>query len=553
MRSKALYRWPRFTYVRVLSKEETEPGKAYELICSMVKEGQYAYLVEGVSLTKFIDQLGHADEENQAINLHALHIAYNFKFPLNSVRLICERRKKSPFANDFADLLRFILNAPHEDDCRVKIEKLTAEEQSVIRREILQQFVYLNIFLPVATDNPKAATNKPVEVAVVGTKKAGKSALIDALLGGEYAPFSTLTPTPNRVLYSSGNMGDDVLIRFRYNNGSLNFDKASDLREHMEKLFQDANEISTKLDEMQVYIKDYPQDLKEFVFADTPGPNFAGAKEHESVTMESIKHASTCLFVLNYSGHLTNDEVNLFDYIYKSYNYRESDEPLLVAVNKIDEMYADSEIKSTVRIADYIGHRLREAGYDNVVVLPVSGILSVYLNKVASVLPDKGMMSKIINQVDSMDIENETLSNLVDTLGGYIKGILNIEKENLDKDIDELRKVYKNSDYISAIRFIDKAKQNAELFHNMDVDTVDVLEEFSGIKMLTCYIRHVAGNQIINDDSVSVDDLVSKISMLKDNLVDGFAVKGTEFISKKLKDRKFTSDKLMKIKNFMKR
>ena len=207
MRSKSLYSWPKFTYVRVMSKEESEPETSYDLICSMVKEGRYAYLLEGVSLAKFIDMLGHFDEDNQQINLHTLYVAYNFKFPLNSVRLICEGRKFSPFANDFADLLRFVLNAVHEDNCRIKIGNVDVGEQRVIRRKILQQFIYLDMFLPVVIDttgmNGQLKQKDLItEIAIVGTKKSGKSALIDALLEAEYAPFSTLIPTPNRVEYS---------------------------------------------------------------------------------------------------------------------------------------------------------------------------------------------------------------------------------------------------------------------------------------------------------------------------------------------------------------
>ncbi len=59
-------------------------------------------------------------------------------------------------------------------------------------------------FFPIIVDD-QSSSKVSGDVGIFGTKKAGKSALINALLGNEYAISSLMLPTPNKVTYSAAN------------------------------------------------------------------------------------------------------------------------------------------------------------------------------------------------------------------------------------------------------------------------------------------------------------------------------------------------------------
>ncbi|MBQ6972694.1 MAG: hypothetical protein IJP86_10125 [Synergistaceae bacterium] len=77
-------------------------------------------------------------------------------------------------------------------------------------------------------------------------------------------------------------------------------------------------------------------------------------------------------FVMNYSAHLTDDEMRLFSAVYGA---REG--TVIIALNKIDEMYSSEVVKSYERAADYIASRLNGLGYDDFVIVPVSALTAV--------------------------------------------------------------------------------------------------------------------------------------------------------------------------------
>ena len=74
------------------------------------------------------------------------------------------------------------------------------------------------------------AKKRPIRIAAMGTKKAGKSVVINSLLQRDYAPTSAVLPTPNTIKY----IPDDIKkLKLDYNGKSYEFDTADELKEYI--------------------------------------------------------------------------------------------------------------------------------------------------------------------------------------------------------------------------------------------------------------------------------------------------------------------------------
>ena len=425
-------------------------------------------LDEKKSLSDFIEMLGAEDDKNNSepLNFFNFYAAYNVKFP-STPETVFLANKSGAITNglkDFAELLNAVLKIPHREQYAIFISKnnLSAEELLTLKRKILQQFIYLRIYLPIIVEeNFETASsifqsilelkeeNKLSDVGLFGTKKAGKSSMIDAILGDEYAPMSNDLPTPNKVVYAPTSKFRKLSLTFL--GVTENFYSVETLNQYTKLLFQEANKMSVALDEMQILIPKFPASLNQFRFIDTPGPNFAGSKEHAQVTKQAISKVDKAVFVMNYSQHLTQDEINLFDEVYKHFNNKNSRQTILVAVNRIDEMYAVPEVKSYERIADYLQKRLTALGYENILVVAVSALQAVYTRK--------------------------------------IQQLLIFEQGTLYDRLKKLKSKYRGKDQATVISFINKSITNFEDFHGVEIDSVAELLRISRIYYLKHLIR----------------------------------------------------------------
>lgn len=82
------------------------------------------------------------------------------------------------------------------------------------------------------------ARKRPIRIAAMGTKKAGKSVIINSLLKQEYAPTSSELPTPNVIQYVPE--PPDGNLWLEYKDRSLTFASADDLCAYIQKEFEEA-------------------------------------------------------------------------------------------------------------------------------------------------------------------------------------------------------------------------------------------------------------------------------------------------------------------------
>lgn len=452
---------PRFNAVKIVTSSDN-----YFSIYESEQKLKSAWLLdEKKSLSDFIEMLGAEDDKNnlEPLNFFDFYAAYNIKFP-STPETVFLANKTGVITNglkDFAELLNAVLKIPHREQYAIFISKNNLSADT-LKRKILQQFIYLRIYFPIIVEeNFEVASSifqsilQPTEennlsdVGLFGTKKAGKSSMIDAILGDEYAPMSNDLPTPNKVIYAPTSKYRKLSLTF--DGATENFYSVETLNQYTKLLFQEANKRSIALEEMQILIPKFPASLNQFRFIDTPGPNFAGSKEHAQVTKQAISKVDKAVFVMNYSQHLTQDEINLFDEVYKHFNNKNSKQTILVAVNRIDEMYAVPEVKSYERIADYLQKRLAALGYENILVVAVSALQAVYTRK--------------------------------------IQQLLIFEEGTFYNRLKKLKAKYRGKDQATVISFINKSITNFEDFHGVEIDSVSELLKISRIYYLKHLIR----------------------------------------------------------------
>ncbi len=315
------------------------------------------------------------------------------------------------------------------------------------------------------------AAERPLKVAVMGTKKAGKSVVVNCLLGAEYAPTSSELPTPNRIDYIPEKRKD---ISLDYQGETRTFDSVKGIHDFIEKAFKDAQQETGEKAGLKDMVIHYPQQgMDSCIIMDTPGPNYAGAgEEHARIASECIKEADICIFVMNYSNYLTHDEEKFLKEIRTYFEEQGKFYSFFVAINRIDERYAAEVEKSTTRVIDYIQGRLEALGYHGVLAFGTSALSFYYLQS-----------ARAIAQADCMD------------------GVLVYD------NIRALKKKHKEE--MTKLSFVAGMYDRLEDFHGIENATDAAVEAMSGIPQLkahTYYVgRQKADTELVNHAISSID------------------------------------------------
>ena len=451
---------PQFKHVKLLNEHDD---------CERIRKDERrlksAWLLdEEKFLWQFIERLGEEDENSDSptpFNFFDFHIAYNVKFFDDAVTLTKDAQILRGGLKNLYELLNALLQAG-KGEFSVVIK--AGNDSARLRLKILQQFIYLRILLPIKiADTEKPAQISTCDVGIFGTKKAGKSALINALLGDEYAISSTILPTPNIVTYCAAPK-KSVAIFLTYRGETQVFRSTNDLQKFLSEENSRANKNSSTLEEMTIRVPNFPNFLNGARLIDTPGSNFAAAQGHDELTEKILPQVSHAIFVLNYSQHLTQDEIKLFDSVYKHFNGAETQKPVLVAINRVDEIFTSPETKSYERVADYIHCRLNALGYENFLVVSVSALQSVCFDSVKKLIapPPRNFFERMKN---------------------FLKPLFS-KPPPLDEQLKNLKKSYHGTDKVTRLAFVDDTISDFEDFHGINISKLGDLQKINRVNYL---------------------------------------------------------------------
>ena len=286
------------------------------------------------------------------------------------------------------------------------------------------------------------AKSSDFEVNVVATMSAGKSTLINSLLGRKLMPATQEACTATITEIHDNDMDDFVADVF---------DSAGNLIESHSELTYETME---RLNESPIVSRIKARGNIPFVdsgdvslvLIDTPGPNNSRDLEHRVTTYNMLKESSKTLvlYVLNAQQLGVDDDNELLNNVASSMKVggKQSRDRFIFVINKMDEYWRpeDSVDRAIQKVKDY----LADKGIRNPNIYPASAITALYIRDILKETEDmssddfgnqaseegKRLVRRSI-QIDKLHFE--TYAPLLPTTRGMIENRLKELSDNGDK------------------------------------------------------------------------------------------------------------------------
>ncbi|WP_424407032.1 dynamin family protein [Pasteurella sp. PK-2025] len=253
--------------------------------------------------------------------------------------------------------------------------------------------------------NLKIALNKDFDVYVAATMSAGKSTLINAMLGCDLLPAANEATTATIAqITDNDNMKVGHFEGSRINKEGEEIDGLQIVTLDMLK------EWNSKPDTKLIKLTGNIQGIKEresvrLVLTDTPGPNNSQDPEHSRTTMSYIQDSQRnplILYLLNATQLGTYDDQNVLSEISKIMQKggKQAKDRFIFVVNKMDQFDPESG-ENVEQALNRVKEYLLNNGIDNPQIYPVSANLTRLLRKRNST-PDK-MTRKERNDLAAME------------------------------------------------------------------------------------------------------------------------------------------------------
>lgn len=303
---------------------------------------------------------------------------------------------------DYQDLLSATRSAA-KDGLKITIKKIPAKEFGDKETDIRELFKKVKILpfdelqSPAVEDAFTKAFNEEFEVNVVATMSAGKSTLINALLGRKLMPSKqgACTATITRIKDDDDSTFKAVSVDQDGNEldtfSVLDYKTMSSLNKNPQ-----VSEIRVKGNIPFVSSKEV-----KLVLIDTPGPDNARDRRHGQVTAKALDQSSKMLvlFVMN-GGKLHDEAQDMFlKRIAKSMSVggKQSRERFMFVINKLDDYDEEDDDIANETIPDTIKY-LEEMGIENPNIFPAAALPALLIRRYQSTF-DEDQKQKLYDEL----------------------------------------------------------------------------------------------------------------------------------------------------------
>lgn len=222
--------------------------------------------------------------------------------------------------------------------------------------------------------------NNTLDIVIIGTMSAGKSTVINSLIGQElfHSANEATTATITKI-HDKDNLQGFSAKTFGFNN---------ELIEKKETVTSDDLQLWNR--DSQIKTIDLIGDVKmlqnselEVVLIDTPGPNNSQNNNHAKLTLETLNngHYAHIIYILNASQLGVNDDYELLMEIKNLLNKQKNKKDITFLLNKADCLDEDNgEIIDDVIVN--ANKYLQNIGFDNAKIIATSAITALICQKV---------------------------------------------------------------------------------------------------------------------------------------------------------------------------
>ena len=225
------------------------------------------------------------------------------------------------------------------------------------------------------------AENTLFDINVVATMSAGKSTLINALLGQQLMPAANLPTTATIVRIIDT---DTESKKF----SAVAFDKSNNIVEKIDTVTLDdmkrlnANS-KVSIIELKGKIPFVASSGMKLVLVDTPGPNNSRDERHREMTIRMLKNSdkSLVLYVMNAQQLGVDDEKKFLDIVCESMGKKgkQSRERYIFVVNKMDDFdFEDQDVSDVEKALDDVKKNLEGRRILDPNIFPVSSRVALH-------------------------------------------------------------------------------------------------------------------------------------------------------------------------------
>lgn len=270
---------------------------------------------------------------------------------------------------DYQDLLAAIESA-QKDGIQFIAKKLPAKEFGDKEKDIrklfskIKELPFEELQSPAVANAFELAFNELLEVNVVATMSAGKSTLINALLGKQLMPIKAGACTAKITRIQDDDDSTYKAVTIDQNKTELEHYSSIDY-ETMKALNKnpDVSEIQVRGN-----IPFVTADEASLVLIDTPGPDNARDPRHRKIAAKALDQSSKMLVMFVMNGGKLHDEAQdaFLRRIAKSMSVggKQSKERFLFVINKIDDYEENNDDISGETIPDTVKY-LEEMGIED--------------------------------------------------------------------------------------------------------------------------------------------------------------------------------------------
>lgn len=324
------------------------------------------------------------------------------------------------------------------------------------------------------------------DVTVLATMSAGKSTVINAMVGKELLPSKNEACTATIARVINEDSIQEFMVRRLGNEGEVIDDWQTVTEKEQLALVSQWNEneltsvIELKGNIPAIYVRDGIQ----MVLVDTPGPNNSNDASHRAATVRAINNSqpSMVLYVLNATQLSVKDDRDLLTLIKgaMSKGGREAHERFIFVANKIDTF--DSERETVGSVIKNVKKYLETNGIVNPIVIPVSAELTKlirikrYYGEDALTRKQKRSLNGLIDQF----VEEEEMNLLEQVREDLPRSIY----QNLKKQVDEAKAQNndeKIAELLSGIPIIEAILDAYLVKHAVPARIKDAVDTFSKV------------------------------------------------------------------------